>query len=505
MKKILLAVVFIVLLFPGCGKIPSDFTAPTKWDVGIYLPLLEEEYGILELFDDADSINIDSNSVPGMFEIVTDTFWRKDPVSNLVEDLVKLDSSNLDIPPVSGTMPVFIPFKNGTSIDTAYFIDGYIEITVSNGTSGTMDFQIVFPGAHTILGNQFTIAETVAAGKTEEHLYPLNDIAYSSRNYPDNKNSIKAEVTVDYENTDGAANVFFDMGGTRVSYAEGIIKQTEPKFSSESIAVELDSNIREYADNITFLQPTLNLQASYKANHSHFYDILLEENTFSGRNNSGDSIIIRDSDGQIALRKMYIRNGRFDTLLTSQNSNIEDFINFYPDYLSLRSLININPEEKFGIIAEHDTINIMAILSLGNRIKIENLTYRDTVDVDIDEDFKTELARADSLILYFTVENSMQLAPEIKIDFMNSIYEILLSKATVFEASDTASPDDYKTSKVQIALTGDEISLFEDTDYLRLSVLLNTAGQDGSMGLHTRDSIKISSKCTLKFPIDLEN
>ncbi len=501
MKKAIF-ILTTLLIIGGCNKFPSDSELPKNWDVDVYLPIIEEGYSILDLLESDEGYFIDSLGKTGVFSIVVDTFAHKTCAGELIENVAKVEDYQLTLPPASGSMLVMLPFSDpDVRLDTSFFVYGELRFNVSNNTDGEIDFKIEFPGAKRMNGDIFKVEFSVAEGETHNEIYNLEKIAYSSREYSKQNNTIKSNVSVDYHGNQGTVTALFSLTNTRSDYAKGILKSEQE--IGDVLAMSLDSNIRRYSENIIFLNPTFTLLCDYQSTHNENFDVLVYDNELSGlRANSNEKIeLIHKSNGKPFLDSVLLKGKIYEEKAIAENTNVVDFVNFLPDSISLHSMVKVNPNKKYGIITNEDTLNISAILSLGDEIKIESLNHVDTLDMDISEDIRVLLDNALEVDFKFDFWNSMQLASVADINFLSLDFDSLFTKQITIEPSVN---DDFRHTHSQITLVKDEIDMLSDSYYIRLSFIINTEGENGDMQLRTNDSLKVKSKFRVKYHLDTE-
>jgi hypothetical protein len=507
MKRTFLLIAAAMLIAVGCNKFPTDSELPSNWDVDIYLPIIDEGYSVLDLLESDEGYFIDSISKKGVFSIVIDTFAQKTCAGELIEDVAQIEDYELTLPPVSGTVPLMLPFTNPEAkLDTAFFTNGNLRFYVNNQTDGKLDFKIEFPGAKRLNGKVFTVEFDVAQGEICDEIHHLENIAYSSRDYPNDNNKIKSVVTVDYGGSTGTYTTRFSLKKTKASFAKGVLIQSDPKQIGETLWMSLDSTIRRYSENITFLNPTFTILCDYYSNHHDNFEALIFDNDLAGlRTNSSEKVsLVEKANGKPFLDSVLIQGEVYEKVATAENTNVVDFIKFLPDSISLTSMVEVNPNSKYGTITDLDTLTISAILNLGNQIRIEALNHIDTIDMDISDDIRVLLEDALEVDFKFDFWNSMQLAAIAEVDFLNLEMDSLFTRQIVIDPSMTSNSADFRHTQSEITLVEDEIAMLRDSYYIRLSFDINTEGENGGMHLGTKDSLKVKSKFRVQYHLDTE-
>ena len=510
MKKIVILLLFVMVFITACNKLPNDNSNPTNWDVNIYLPIIKDGLSAMDLFDNPDNLIIDSLSLPGVFSLKLDTFSMRTSAAKFLTDVAVVDFQKVVIPVESGDKTGLLPFQNDESyIDSIHFVQGDLLLSVENTTTGNATFTFEILGSKTSSGKSYIINIALAAGEKSEKIYSIAGVSYSTREFPDDKNGINLAVSAEYEDNESEAKIpaSVSLGNTKAIYASGIMLMGPAIDLSESMAIDIDSNIREFSEELTVMEPELSMIIDYiPDNHNDIIDVVLYNNHLYGRKQySTSEFELQDNLGNPIFDSLFIINGDYETRFNSTNSNIIDLFNYMPDSLSLKSMAQLYSNNEYGIIKETDTLVSSFLLSLGNKFKIDGLRYRDTAETIIPVDIRDVIEDSKLAEFIFEFDNSMQLVISMTLNFMDENYSTMFSRDLTADESMTVDITDFRHTKNTVLVEGEDLQKLKNLYYVEFDLLFQTTGDDASMILHEHDSLKLSSRFRLLYNLDLED
>lgn len=206
--------------------------------------------------------------------------------------------------------------------------------------------------------------------------------------------------------------------------------------------------------------------------------------------------------------------GTFITQLTSQNSNLNAFLEILPDAFEQESQITINP--RGNITAANDFlhkdfgINTRGELSLPLVLAAENLVLTEKYTLDLQEDERETTDRIIGGRLLLNAKNGYPLSAEVQGYFVNDeglIIDSLFSEPQTVTAATTDGPASQVTESAaqqfEILLTPQRIENLYLTEKIEFKTILNTPEGEDPVPFYDDYAMHLQLAGDLTYKLDL--
>lgn len=501
--KPLLFSISLCLLLYSCIDLKDNYTAP-NWDTELNIPLTNRFYTAAEITKKSKYLSIDSSSGNYYLMLQTDTLHERYGLENFTDNRLNISIANQEIPLSLAKINIPISYPDGIEVDSADFDSGTLEFTVRNTSTEAISAVFTFPN-YIKDGELLSIPINVLPNNQIKAHQNLSGIKYTTYKY-----SNKNQFTVNYSgNTvaNGKAILDFNITQTRFAYISGLIPSKKLDDINDIMLMDLEDNIRELRNKIFLHNSELVLKAEYLSDIPNLFDLQLLNAKVIGKTVTNQEMYMT-KNGSNNLGSYLIEKGKFSTTFNNDNSNISDFISFLADEIHLNSELVMNPFNKRGSARMTDSFDVKAVFNSWGMISVNNVSYKDTVKFDFDEDARKNIKDAKNVKITLEIENDIPLGAAIKAWFCDEQYKSLFSKDIAMSPAPTnLSGISIATAKDKIVLelTGNEIIQLSDSHFLILDFKLNTYNSQAiAIALRSIDKIKIKAYCSLRFNLDSE-
>lgn len=538
-------ILFLLLLIPfvtGCFDSPKEPVMPT-WDVELTLPLVNKQLALHEILDTRDNPNIGINGAEdSLYFIYVSDLETKAAVTDSLRLGVQLvpDTLNLSGTPSSGSVKssiIYNPDKDYHLLK-AEFKKGSFSITLSNTSSFPVDYQLILPGFKKKTdGSLLKVTGTMSANNNKTVDVPLQEYAYQELTVVEGLNDLTNYTFqaapgfffVGIASASGAFDISFvskiKSDAITLSRMEGKIKKTKlpytfQQFSTgfgdeitnfkdaidfENIKVSLSANIFGEMDNIKIFMDSLTLVGYDQHLNGTLFDPLTLQ--FGGKNYLKDSLSTEET---------------FSREYNRVNTNITDFLLHLPKVIkmgsqfSIASIPGVNQK-----ISDRDSFKVVTNINAPLSIKAKNATYKDTLEIEITDNNRDEIKKANNASVTLEIENHIPMGLIGTATFVDANYRTLFKVRTSdgstsidvppsSVSSSTGFASDPTTKSIRLELNSAEIDLFSQAKYVIAEVGMRTTGSSSSawgtsyVKIRAKDFIKYRLHGSVNYKVDTE-
>ena len=517
MKKInVFFAILVLVFFSGCMDLPDDLIAP-EWDTELNLPLINKSYTLDEIIKPQQHITIDTTG-PDIYLLQSDKYYLN---SNLSEFVDISDQSSSSIPTLTSdndSAIAYIQFPGGIEVESAELDGGTIDFAVSNPSSTDATVSINIPGFKDRDGNPIVLNSNVSSGQTNSLSRNLEGYTYE----------IPADQPVELRNSvrlivRAVSSQVGDIVYTDVSMSEMSFHYLKGRILSKSLGDQTSSYLfdvgesEDYRDKTYSREAKLNLIASYISEFNTPVDLEMRNLNIIAKRNDGSEFYLRDTLGNpnFTLR---IINGESKRTFTEDNSNINQFVTYFPDSVILKAEYIVNPENDNGTYSNLDSIKFETDFSTRSYLAIKTTTISEQTSIEFSESDREEIEKGKGAEINFEIDNGIPLTAWLKIDAMDKDNNYLFSLTGNQEEGDSISflgaevdlngevLNSYLNPVKSITLDESKIKLLSKAYHLNYSVSFST--KDANLdppqivAIRPSDWIKLKAYGKIKYNVN---
>lgn len=505
-----IAFIILALLLKSCIEAPNAINIP-EWDVDLNLPITKKHYTLEEIVNTDETIQIVDKDGQRLFYVNSDTVSEKFSIREALTGLIDGVYEDIEIFIDGENGEVFVPIKNRPEVDTLIFESGMIELEVFNPSDeAPMPFVVTLPAMISSEGIPLSIEGSIEPGSTFTESIDLSGYMYTTSLYPENDKDKKDYIWITAEVGSGfvASKIIVNTIVTNsvCEFFSGRIPETDLEPISESISLPITDDIIDFRDNVELTDPVLEFFVDYISDFAPHFDINMTDIEIVGVREDGQ-MYLESSDGSTKHGDWLLTGGNFYKKFDKSNSNISDFITFMPDEVIITAAGSANPEEKKGVGTVFDSVRVATLLSAYSSLKIKPITLRDTIKMEIDEDYRKEIRNCKYAIIYYLIENALPFENDIKATFASNSYQPFFSKEFHFDGptiteSGIGNPYLVDTS---VELSEEEIGQLSNSYYIILEASVQTPETPYDIVFTADQWVRFESKCGIKYHIDPED
>ncbi len=484
--------IFAIFNFVGCIDIPNEVIMP-QWDVDLNVPLLKKSYILDDIVKSEKEPNISIDPIDSLYIIQSDNYLSSTGVSDFMQ-VVNQSTSKDNILPVTenDSVQIYIPFPDDIQIESAKFKSGSIYFELNNhSTYRDINVNVRIPAIIKPDGTQLSLNFIVHANSTEHTTYILENHSYVE---PSNQISLfKGQIWLIAKATslDNLAYASFDVTTNEMKFssAKGYIPTKIIQVEQEEYKVDLGSDIDNYKGNISLKDAKLYVNASYLTNTSDPFDIEIRNLNIVGKRNNGEleQLVLNETTSSPLSPSFRFNNGQLQKIFDETNSNITEFISFMPDSVIINADYVLNPDDDktYRTVNEQDSVVFETNFNTKSSLILRETTVTDTIDIEINDDDRKEINKAQSASLTIEADNHIPLTAFFKITLADENYNPLFTlNGTNGEGSlqFTGAAIDQSSGEVTeatntiqtINLNADEIQQLAQSKYAFISVSIRT-------------------------------
>ena len=513
--KLFIAASMFVLL-AGCMDVPKDFVAP-QWDTNLNLPLINKTYTLNDIIKPQNHITVDTSG-GDIYLLQSDKYY----LNNNLSEFVKISEESLSSIPIltsdSDSLITYLQFPGGTEVESAKFDEGTVNVKVSNPSSSDVTVTIIAPGLKDINGNTVVIYDYVSAGHTNTVSKDIKDCTYEvpPDQSPDLKNSLR--IIFCAISPQQGKEIYSDISLSEISfqYLKGKIlsKSLGDQTSSYLFNVE---EVEQYRDKTFLKDAKLNLNAYYVSMYDSPVDLEIKNLNVIAKRNDGSVFYLRDSVGNPNF-DIRIINGVSENIFTENNSNINNFVTYFPDSVILNAEYIVNPENSDGTYSNLDSIKIETDFSTRSYLAIKQTTINEQSSLEISQSDRDEIENGQGANVNFVIDNGIPLTAWLKIDVMDKYNNYLFTLTENPQEGDSISfigadvdqngevTTSYLNTAKSISLNNSQIRLLSKAYFINYSVSFRTKdaylNPPQIVAVRPSDWIKLKAYGTIKYRVN---
>jgi len=432
------------------------------------------------------------------------------------ELLVKEAVARLPEQELAGKYDGVIVLDDSTYISEVLFSSGVMELYVENSID--VDVPVIFTipelRSRDNPSQQYSISETLQRGSVNSYVIDMRDWMIRN-NSPKNDLSYEVRLGTIEETDDFRTFSSTDAieGALRtqdppdnelvIERIEGIIPPTEYKVD-ETIELDVGEFSDTFEGDVIFGDVRLNLGLFFDGGFNAIADMYI-----FGENEHG----VRDSVA-IPSEQQYINAGNWsNVILDKNNCDINEFLStfvpHFPEELSMRGNIIVNPDHEPGFIDVKSSLASSILFEVPFNFGIQNGLVRDTLSIggeddDVDRDSFDYFNYGR---LYFETENNIPAGMDLEINLLDTDGNVMRNFSGIGvepapvdllgRANGTAERD------VRVLeLTGEDIEILRQAEMTELLLYLNTDNSVDSVIFQSTDSINIKMYATFNVRAD---
>ncbi|MDO8548708.1 MAG: hypothetical protein Q7S39_00960 [Ignavibacteria bacterium] len=470
----------------SCVDVPDDVILP-EWDIELNVPIMDRNYTLKQIIKSQEHISIDTTEDNDIYLLQSGKYFLNTSLSEFVQ--INETSSLENVPTVTSqndSFIVYVQFPEGLEVDSGEFATGVINLSVDNPSAENASLILTLPAFHNSQGNNITIQTDVAAGQTKSADFTLEGYKYEIP--PDQpaglRNSFKLVVRAFSQQPGNIVYTDLSLSDLSFSYVTGVIPSRS--LGNKISAYDFDfDEVEEYRDRSFLRDARLNLRADYFSVFNAPNVLEVRNLNIVGKRNDGSELYLRDNSNNPNFT-IRMTNGSLSTVFTEDNSNITDFISFFPDSVVLRAEYIINPESNSGTFSSLDSIKFETDFSTRSYLALRTTTIEEEAQVIISEIDRQDIRDGKGADIKFEIENGIPLLAWFKIDLLdennNYLFTLTKNNAEGDSISFGAAPVDVNGNVIEpninpikiITLDESQIQLFSRVHYLKYRVSFST-------------------------------
>jgi hypothetical protein len=428
------------LFIYGCFDLPNEVIVP-EWDVDLNLPVINKYYSLEDIIQSEKDPYISIDPADGLYLLETEKYVLSSDVSDFL--FIENESANENIPiyVLSGEeLNLFFQFANEIEIHSGSFSTGLFTFRLANySTTETITVNFRIPGFRDLNGNEVSIDDQIAPLETKNIYYNLKDNIY--REPSDQDENFKGKIWIiasGYTTTGSPAAGLLDMYTTNISFHEAYGYFPRKSLGTRSVThqINLGSDILDFRDKAVFKEAKLVLDAQYISSEESIFEIEVRELRIEGKRKDGIIKQLEHSDWGITTYRT--NSGSFNALFDENNSNIDEFISFLPDTVTLTAEYIMNPsdDKTYRYVNHSDSIIFESKFETKSHLSLRNSTVVDTSLFELSANDRAQILKGNTADLTIEVENAIPLTAFFNIKFLDENFNDL------FSISDTQPGDD---------------------------------------------------------------
>ncbi len=493
-------ILLLSLTVYSCYELPDNFTLP-EWDVDLNIPITHQEYKLEEIIKSDKHIGFDSLKGGLAYSFNSDTTFRSFSIEEFLEDQLDGSYSKTNTPLAGGRAEAMLTLNNGARIDSAYIESGTMAASITNFSNQVLNFKLTFPELLSSNSNSLIIqgsAEPNAIFEFEK------DLAHFSYGNPDSENNDKirffVEASGDFPPDTVAIEV--EIKGTRLRYVEGVLPETAVNTMAGAFELPLTEDVRKFRDKVILGNARFTLKGEYLSEHEDIFDVILQNLRINGIRSGGGVIELKQSGDYI--REIEVKDGKFVNVFTSDNSNISEFLSFLPDSVSISTGALFNPNMKSAIATMLDSIRLSFHFSALGAIKLDTVSFADTLLFEISTEYRDEIRNAKSAEIKFEFDNRIPLSSRLSATFADSSFNHYFDKefevpgAKILTSNSVPSP--VMTEHI-IKLNSTEIQQLSETGHILFDWKFLTVDTQYEIIMRPEYRVGIKVYCGIRYGI----
>lgn len=511
----LFVLLFTAIIFIKCVDLPDEVMLP-EWDIELNVPLMNRSYTLKEIIKTQEHISVDTAN--NLFLLQSGKYSLNNTLSEFVN--INETSSLENVPAITSlndSFIVYVQFPQGLEVDSGEFASGVINFTVNNPSPENVSVIIKAPAFYNDHGEIIIIQNDVDAGQINSISFNLDGYNYQkpSDQPLSLRNSFRLIVRAI---SDQPGNIIFtdlSMSGLAFSHVTGLLPS---KSLGENVSVyDFDvDEVEQYRDRSFLSEAKLNLRADYYSVFNAPNILEIKELNIIGRRNDGTEFYLKDKQNNPSFT-IRMTNGTINRIFNEDNSNINEFISFFPDSVILQAEYVVNPDNNTGTFSNLDSIKFQIDFSTKSFLALRTTTIEDETEIQISETDRKDIKNGKKADIKFEIENGIPLKAWFRIDALGKDGEYLFTltndiaggDSISFNAASINSAGEVIQTNVNpvktISLNEEQVNLFSETYSLRYRVSFHTADANLNpppvVAIRPSDWIKLKTYGSVKYRV----
>lgn len=409
MKKLFITLVVILpFTIIACIDQIKEPVMPS-WDVELNLPIGSKKFTIEDIAKRQEQIEI---SPARTLKFLTDPVEADTSLSFLFSNTFDMQADTSF--PVIGTSIQFnmIAGRDSVRMDSAEIQDGEVKYRMKNNNSFPVSVSFTFPGFTRVTGgtiDTFKIQADLAANQSVEVTTPISNYKYKQPpNQPFGSTRpgvwIIGKLSSSVIGFGQTVEINFQLENLKFRSFSGRVKPFDLGSRAQQLENALSGGLKDFIKAVTFNQAFLKLTTSTTFRG---FDVLLKDLQIVGRYKDGSPPVYLLFDGSNS-KNILIPAGQTQTeILSTLNTNINQFIKATPDSIEVKAKLIMNPEYKQGSVNTADKISFKAEFEAYSQMKVENAVVTDTSELDWDQETKDKISQSNEASLNIEFSNAL--------------------------------------------------------------------------------------------------
>jgi len=403
-------------------------------------------------------------------------------------------------------------------LDNASFSNGKFVLYINNPTAYNVTLDLLCPGIYNPNGLQLHMQKVIAANQQDSIIYNLSGYNYyvPANQINANKNSLEIILKAASNSNQAYVNMNLKLSEFQFNSVSGFIPSKSLGSSSNSFSLNL-GQAENFRDKVFLQNASLFLDVNYLSKVTSPFGFQVKNLNIIGQREDGSQILLKDSTGSSNI-SLDINSKSFQKVFTEKNSNVNEFVAFFPSKVFLNAEYIMNPENKSGQATIQDTIEFNTYFSATSSLSLKNLTVTDTTNINsISPDDRKEIRNAKSVNLTISSDNGIPLTSYLRITMADKYYHPLFTIKNSANGSDSiyfpgAQIDQngtaYKTTATTavVQLDSTKINDFADAYYAIFDVSVQTKNASQTppqyVVIRPNDKIKILVTGNVKYRVN---
>jgi hypothetical protein len=455
-RLILYLFTFSIFLYKGCIDLPEEIILP-EWDVDLNIPIINKHYTLNDIITSPQYISVEPSESDNIYLIQSDKYSGTSQIGkfirlsngfSLVHQIIFAASTD--------SASLYLMFPSGVEIDSARFLGGAISINIDNPSNEPVSASINFPGILKPDGDEVFIIINVPANTINNAVYNLEGHTYKlpQNQQVINKNSLQIIPKITTPSS-GGNFVFVDLNTTDFLFESVYGKMPKTFLGSQKIPLNINfGKAVDFRDKVFLKEAVFNLKTKIQPANTSPFEMGFYNLQIIGKRNNGNEKILSYLDGSGI--NLEVLAGENNITFSETNSNLNEFISFFPDSLFISADYYLNPQNSLNTHSASiaDSVKFETDFTTRSILALKKSNLVDTVLIDISEDSRDVIEKGTSADLTIEVENAIPFTTFLKIILTDASYNPILTLT-----QNSAGTDSLQFSGGQVDISTGEVTL----------------------------------------------
>jgi len=333
------------------------------------------------------------------------------------------------------TLEIFAPFPGGVKLNKAEFKKGNIQIVVHNNNPTDGQLAISIPG---ITKNQKAIP--IILNVPAYTISQTQVIDFGNCNYSQPSNQPSSNDGQIWIKASATSSTGFDILSVETYISDFILFSATGYLPMKSMGTQSSQfplilgNDSNYRDKVVLKTGSLYLNGKYNSLSSDPFNVGVNNLCLVGKRNDSQLTDTLKYNNSSSNSFEFDNTGNYSAVFDENNSNITGFISFLPDSIFVSAEYIMNPEnnKSYKTVRSDDTISFTAKFVSKSVLKINQITFTDTTNIDISQDKRDQILNGKGAQLTVDITNAIPLNSWIKVTLTDKDYHPLLVRGNAF-------------------------------------------------------------------------